>query len=63
MSRRVTVELTVAEAKALWQAAGEVLDHPDAAEASFPNPAQRLAAGRGHDKLAAAWVAGERRSS
>lgn len=59
-ARHVFVELSVAEAKALWQAAGEVLDHPDAAEAAFPNPAQRLAAYRAHDRLATAWVAGER---
>jgi hypothetical protein len=52
----VTVTLTLAEAKALWQAAGEVLDHYDAALVSFPNPSTRAAAGRGHDKLATAWV-------
>lgn len=59
-SRRVTVELTVAEAKALWQAAGETVDHPDAMEREFPNGAQRDACYRAHDKLGAAWVRAER---
>ena len=59
-AKRVTVEMTLAEAKALWHAAGNTIDHPDAMEATFPNGSQRNAAYRGHDKLASAWVRAER---
>lgn len=61
MSRRqVIVEMSVAEAKGLWQAAGNVIGHYDAMEAQFPNGSARAAAIRGYEKLGAAWAKAER---
>lgn len=51
MARKVVVELTVAEARALSHAAGNSTDSPDAMEALFQAHVERNAAYRGHLKL------------
>lgn len=51
MARKVTVELTVAEAKGLSAAAENTTMDPGAMEAIFPTGAERSAAHRGQAKL------------
>jgi hypothetical protein len=58
MRGNVTVTMTYAEASALWGAAGNTVDHPDAME--WMHPSRRAATYRGHDKLGAALAAVER---
>lgn len=48
---KVILELTMKEARALAFAAGEMLDHPDAMEAWFPEPTQRRVAYSAGNKL------------
>jgi len=51
---RVTVTLTLREAKALAHAAGNVMDYSDALEAAFPDGQSRASAQRAYDRLLAA---------
>lgn len=53
--KKVTIELTLAEAKALWSAAETTVSHPDATE--WMHPAHRAAMYRGFEKLGSAWMA------
>lgn len=54
---RITLVLTIAEARALSFAAGNTTDAPDAMEAIFSHHAERKAAYRAHAKLDAAIAA------
>jgi hypothetical protein len=56
----VNLVLTEREAKALWKAAGELLDHPEALEA-YHDGRDRQAAYRAHDALGRGWVLAERK--
>lgn len=47
------VTFTRAEARALVRAAGEIMDHPDIVQQSFPNGSTRAAAWRAYGKLQA----------
>lgn len=52
--KKVRLELTLAEANALWKMASQVAEHGDILEQEFRNGRQRAAAESGYEKLLSA---------